>query len=103
MSADVTPPTLDQFLVASRAEFSFLADHGFREIPLPESRYTNPYSVLFERGDWRLRVEGLAYGFGAGLSVVAPDGREVPFIAPKAFREAHREGLGRGQVGELKF
>jgi hypothetical protein len=91
-------------LAAARAEFAFLGEHGFREVPQP-GPYINPYAVLYERGDWGLRIEGLSYGFNADVAVISPDGREAGFghIVPASFRDAHREGLGRGQLGDVKF
>lgn len=104
MNDDVSSPTLEQFLAAARAEFAFLAEHGFREGSPSNSGTPNPYVVLFERGDWRLRVEGLSYGVSASLMVIAPDGRQAAFgfVVPESFRKA-REGLGRGQLGDLRY
>ena len=104
MSDVATSPTLDQFLAAARAEFSFLGEHGFHEIP-QSGPYINPYSVMYERGDWRLRIEGLGYGSTAHVAVISPDRLEASFghIVPTSFRDTHREGLGRGQLGDLMF
>jgi len=100
-----TAPTLEEFKAASRCEFTFLLDHGFREVFQPEQKYVNPFEVHFEREGWRLIVEGHSYGFGAGLTVRSPDGREGYFhyLVEDGFWNSHREGLGRGQFGDLKY
>ena len=105
MGDETLSPTLEQFLATTRAEFSFLPDYGFHEILLEGTRSINPYEVQYRRGGWRLRIEGLSYGFSADLTVIAPDGLAVSFghIVPESFLRTAREGLGRGQLGEVRF
>lgn len=100
-----TAPTLEEFKAASRREFAFLLEHGFEEVPQPQKKYQNPYEVHFMKEGWRLIVEGHSYGFGAGLSVHSPDGRDGYFhyLIENGFWDSHRNGLGRGQLGDLKY
>lgn len=105
MSTETTAPSLEEFLAVARAEFSYVADYGFSEVLRPQDGCVTAYAILFERGDWRLEVEGLGYGFSADVVIVSPDGRQAGFghLVPEAFRSAHREGLGLGQLGEVRF
>ena len=103
---EATPPTLQQFMDACRREFEFVVrDHGFTEVAQPPAEYQNPFAVHFERDGWRLLVEGLSYGFGAGLMIRDPEGRMAGLwhVVPKDFFNTHRDGLGRGQLGDVSY
>ena len=105
MEAEATAPKLDEFLSSARREFSFLADHGFSEVPPPKAQYQNPFEVHYERLGWRIVIEGLSYGFCAGIRIVSPDGRKGGFghVVPEEYWKQHRDGLGRGQLGDIRY
>ena len=105
METEATAPTFDQFVSTARSEFAFLTEFGFAEVPQPAARYQNPFEVHYERDGWRLVVEGLSYGFCAGISINSPDGRKAAFghIVPKEFWKENRDGLGRGQLADIRY
>jgi hypothetical protein len=105
MEAEATAPTLEEFVSTARAEFSFLAEYGFAEVPQPSAQYQNPFEVHYQRKGWRVVVEGLSYGFCACVRIDSPDGRRAAFghIVPKEYWSAHRQGLGRGQLGDIRY
>jgi len=105
METEATAPTLDEFVSTARKEFAFLAAHGFAEAPQPEKQYQNPFEVHYERDGWRIVVEGLSYGFCAGILITAPDNRKAAFghIVPEEYWKLHRDGLGRGQLGDIAY
>lgn len=97
---------VDEFKSICRTEFNFLIiDHGFSEAPKPPLRYQNPFEVHYAKNHGRLVIEGLSYGFSAGVDVQNASGNRVPFhyLVPSGFWESHREGLGRGQHGDLRY
>lgn len=105
METEAIAPTLDEFVSSARKEFGFLAEYGFAEVPQPVAQYQNPFEVHYEREGWRVVVEGLSYGFCAGIRVTSPDGRKAAFghIVPKEYWKEHRDGLGRGQLGDIRY
>ena len=99
-------PHIDEFKAICRAEFSFLiADFGFTEVPPPTQQYANPFEVHFTKNSGRLIAEGLSYGFSAAVDVQSPSGERAHFhyLVPEDFWATHREGLGRGQPGDLRY
>jgi hypothetical protein len=97
---------LDEYKAAARTEFAFLVEtHGFREIPAPHPSSVDKFVVVYERAQWLVRVQGLSYGVSADVSIIAPDGRDASFgyAHSGSFWSEHREGFGRGQVGDLRF
>ncbi len=102
MSDEQYPPSLTEFLTTARTEFACLLQYGFEEVEIPN---TNPFSVAFERDNWRVVVEGLSYGSSVALTLSSPDGRQADLchLVPDSFRKTHREGLGRGQLGGIKY
>jgi hypothetical protein len=103
---EATLPTLDEFMEAAHRELSFLIeDYSFREVPQPRAQHKNPFEVHFERAGWRIIIEGLSYGFCAGISIQDPDGRQAAFghIIPENFFWSYRDGLGRGQLGDIRY
>ena len=105
MNNETKAPTLDEFIAATRNEFRFLTDHGFVEVPQPKARHQNPFEVHYAREGWRVIVEGLSFGFCAGTLISSPDGRKASFghIVPSKYWKEHREGLGRGQLGDIRY
>jgi hypothetical protein len=105
MEDEATAPTLEEFVSTSRNEFSFLAEYGFVEVPQPAAQYQNPFEVHYQRKGWRVVVEGLSYGFCVSVMIVSPDGRRAAFghIVPKEYWTEHRQGLGRGQLGDIRY
>ena len=103
---EATPPSLAEFTDSARREFKFLVeDFGFGEASPLAKQYQNPFEAHFERAGWRIIVEGLSYDFCAGVSIRDPDGRQAFFghIVPRDFFWAHRDGLGRGQLGDIRY
>ncbi|PWQ96612.1 hypothetical protein [Leucothrix pacifica] len=103
---EATAPTLNEFKAACRAEFGFLQeDYGFTEVEPPEEKYANPYEVYFEKSGWRIIVAGYSYGFSAGIDIRDKNGCTVPFfhLVPEGFWEEKRQGLGRGQIGDIRY
>lgn len=99
-------PHIDEFKATCRAEFAFLiSDHGFIEVREPPRRYQNPFEVHYSKNGGRLIVEGLSYGFCAGIGVQSSAGERVSFhhLVPEEFWHTHRQGLGRGQLGDIRY
>jgi len=97
-------PSLEEFRHACLAEFSFLVTtHGFRSVPPPPSRYSDPFEVHFERRGWRVIVRGLSYGFALDLEIQSPDGRRGSFghLVPNGAAMVIRQNYVRGQLGDI--
>jgi hypothetical protein len=105
MEIEAKPPTLDEFASMARKKFGFLSEYGFAEVPQPAVQYQNPFEVHYERKGWRIVVEGLSWGFCAGILIISPDGRKAGFghIVPEEYWKEHRDGLGRGQLGDIRY
>lgn len=103
---DLRQKYIEEFKAACRNEFRFLiAEQDFSEVPQPHLRYQNPFEVHYTKNQGRFVIEGLSYGFSAGVDVQNAAGQRVPFYyrVPAGFWESHREGLGRGQHGDLRY
>lgn len=97
-------PSLAEFRKACLSDFAFLTStYGFRHLPSPAERYSDPFSVHFEKDGWKIVVRGLSYGFALDLEVHSPDGRHGSFgvLIPKGKAMEARQEYQRGQLGDI--
>ena len=98
-------PSLEEFKRIVREEFAFMFYFNFQEIPPLNHSYQNPFEIHYEKEEWRVVVEGLSYGFSAGIRIDSPAGKSAGFghLVSKSFWDAHRQKFARGQQGDIGF
>jgi hypothetical protein len=100
------PPSLEEFRACCRKEFAFLTEEfGFREVPLPQGEFVNPFGVEFQRGELRLVVEGVSWGYAVHVAVESR-GRGTfglgHLLGLRDARAMARCSGGLGQLGQLR-
>jgi hypothetical protein len=105
-------PTIEEFRLGSRREFSFLVtDLSFRECKAPFD-YDNPYSAFFKKARAFVYVEGQSYGMSLAVSLgrLSTFGRvreQIPLSIFVALREPDllqsRYPDERGQLEEMRI
>ena len=74
-------PNVDQFRATCRDALSFLAQHGFREVPPPKHRAENPFQVWFAADERLVLVQGEGWGMMASVTLEHSSGVQLPVIS----------------------